>query len=327
MDYTKHIPFVSVIIPVYNEEKYLDLCLKSINENTYPRGSFEIIVVDNGSDDNSVDIARKYTDKVFICPEINVGEMRNHGAKNARGDIYAFIDADCVADKEWLSNAVGLIKEKYCITGSKVDIPCNSAWIEKAWYPNKKIGKTNTSYINSGNMIVPAKLFKKLNGFNTILSSGEDAEICYRAKKFTEIISDPKIKVTHYGNPKNMRQFLKREIWHGLGAFGTFKLNYVDLPLLGTIMFLLSTLLEIVGLFIVIFTGNYITFIIGFVWNILIILSSSYYRYRLNGYVMLRLYFQLVILQYLYFLGRSISLYYIMMKINVRNCGNIIIAL
>lgn len=319
MDYLENMPFVSVIIPVYNEEIYLDMCLKSINEMSYPRESFEIIVVDNGSDDNSVDIARKYTDKVFIYPKINVGEMRNYGAKYAKGEIYAFIDSDCVADKEWITNAVGLIKEKYCITGSKVDIPCKSAWIEKAWYPNKKIGQTNTSYINSGNMIVPARLFKNLNGFNINLSSGEDAEICYRAKKLAKIISDPRIRVTHYGNPKTMCQFFKREIWHGLGAFGTFKINYIDLPLFGTIMFLLSTLLEIVGLFIFIFTGKYITFIIGFIFNIFIILSASYYKYHRNGYGRLRIYCQLIILYYLYFMGRSISLYYVILDKNIRS--------
>lgn len=312
-------PFVSVIIPVYNEEKHLDMCLKSIIEMSYPKELYEIIVVDNGSDDNSIDIASKYTDKVFICPNIKVGEMRNYGAIKAKGEIYAFIDADCVADKEWIMNAIELIKDNYCITGSKVDIPTNSNWIEKTWYANKKFVKTNTSYINSGNMILPAKLFNELNGFNTNLSSGEDAEICYRARKFAEIISDPKIRVTHYGNPKTMLQFLRREIWHGLGAFGTFKINYIDLPLFGTILFLMSIILVLIGLFVIIFKHEYVLFIIGLIYNISIVILSSLYKYKFNKNLSLRLYFQVGVLYYLYYIGRVISFYHIIWNKKISN--------
>lgn len=92
---------VSTIVPTWNEEKYLPHCLKSLRKQ---RGniSSEIIVVDGGSTDKTVEIAEQYADKVLIKSRQPVGAARNAGAREASGRVLAFIDADTVASTSWL---------------------------------------------------------------------------------------------------------------------------------------------------------------------------------------------------------------------------------
>lgn len=83
-------PKLSVIIPTYNEEKYLPILLERLQDQTYT--SFEIIVADNNSKDRTTDIATSYG--VRVVRGGNLTEGRNRGAKKAKGDILIFLDAD-----------------------------------------------------------------------------------------------------------------------------------------------------------------------------------------------------------------------------------------
>jgi len=99
---------VSIIIPTFNEAKYLPLCLKALLSIDYPKEYFEIIVVDNGSTDCSREIAKEYHAKVYRNDLKNVSGLRNLEVKKSVGEIIAFLDADCVVTKNWLIEA-----EKY----------------------------------------------------------------------------------------------------------------------------------------------------------------------------------------------------------------------
>jgi len=93
-------PSISVIIPVYNTEKYLAQAIKSVLEQTVQPD--EIIVVDDGSTDNSVEVARQFLPKVKIITQQNAGAgaARNTGIKQASGEYLAFLDADDL----WIEN-------------------------------------------------------------------------------------------------------------------------------------------------------------------------------------------------------------------------------
>jgi glycosyltransferase involved in cell wall biosynthesis len=96
-------PFVSVVIPVYNGADTIEELLLSLLAQNYPGDRYEIIVVDNGSRDNTCEIVGKYL--VTLLKEWEkrgAAAARNKGIREAQGDIIAFIDADCVADRNWL---------------------------------------------------------------------------------------------------------------------------------------------------------------------------------------------------------------------------------
>ena len=93
---------ISVVIPTLNEERYVSKCLESLKKQSFD-GDFEIIVVDGGSSDLTVDLARSTADKIIVYRSRPVGDARNFGAKLAESGIVAFIDADTVASRNWLS--------------------------------------------------------------------------------------------------------------------------------------------------------------------------------------------------------------------------------
>jgi len=100
-------PTVSVVIPTYNSESVLKACLDSIESQDYPAGRIEVIVADGGSLDKTVDIARKYTDKIFSNP-LKTGEAgKAVGIRKANGEIIALIDSDNILpQKDWLRRMV-----------------------------------------------------------------------------------------------------------------------------------------------------------------------------------------------------------------------------
>ncbi|MBE6971985.1 MAG: glycosyltransferase family 2 protein [Ruminococcaceae bacterium] len=88
---------ISVIIPVHNTEKYIDRCVQSVLTNTYK--DIEIILVENGSTDRSLEICRKYEKdyaniKVIVADQVGVSHARNLGMDVAKGEYFSFIDAD-----------------------------------------------------------------------------------------------------------------------------------------------------------------------------------------------------------------------------------------
>lgn len=93
---------ISVIIPTYNEEKNVERCLKSLKNQTVPRNEFEVIVVDGQSKDRTVEIAKRYADKVIQQKSKGVGGARNDGVAVATGNIIATTDADCILFEDWI---------------------------------------------------------------------------------------------------------------------------------------------------------------------------------------------------------------------------------
>ncbi len=104
-------PLISVIIPVYNAQDTLALCLDRLYKSDYSK--FEVILVDDCSSDNSVDIAKKYPAKIIQMPE-NQGAApaRNKGAKTAEGAILLFMDSDILVEENSLSLVAEGLKDK-----------------------------------------------------------------------------------------------------------------------------------------------------------------------------------------------------------------------
>ena len=99
------LPYISVVVPAYNEEGYLPQCLESLRNQDYA-GDYEIIVADNASTDNTATIALAMGAKVVYESKRSPACARQRGLEEAKGDIVAFIDADTQAPTNWLSTIV-----------------------------------------------------------------------------------------------------------------------------------------------------------------------------------------------------------------------------
>lgn len=220
-------PFVSIVIPVFNEERYLSACLDSLVKIEYPIDSYEIIIVDNGSTDRSVEIASNYNVKIISKPKVKVGGVRNYGVKQSKGEIIVFLDSDCLVEPWWLSHGVELItKQGFDAVGGLFLLRENPAWIEKNW-----ILRSSREYVYQKTFIgacifIKRQAFESLGGFNESLSAGED---CYLTEQLKEnnynIQVIPKLGVIHLGYPTTIAGFMRRQIWHSSDYIN--KLNHL----------------------------------------------------------------------------------------------------
>ncbi|MCG8049811.1 MAG: glycosyltransferase [Candidatus Thiodiazotropha endolucinida] len=213
-------PQLSVVIPAYNETAHLGNLIESIRQNLYDL-DLEIVVVDNGSTDDTAELARQAGVNLVTIPKDSISKARNLGVASAAAEVIAFIDADVRLTREWavaMKQRYTEIRDQYLITGSRYMIPEEPSDLDKYWF--EPLSEKEVTYINGGNLILSKSSFDKIGGFDESLTTGEDFEFCVRARhRGAQIVIDRELQAIHDGFPKTLLQFCKREIWHGIGDF------------------------------------------------------------------------------------------------------------
>src|SRR3989338_2413064 len=108
MSEKNNLPFISVAIPVYNGESSIKNTLESVLAQNYPHDRYEVVVVNNNSSDRTQQIVEELIRhngsriRLFLEKKQGISYTRNNSIRNSTGDIVAFIDDDCYADKNWL---------------------------------------------------------------------------------------------------------------------------------------------------------------------------------------------------------------------------------
>jgi glycosyltransferase involved in cell wall biosynthesis len=216
---------VSVIIPVLDEEDVIGQCLSCIARQCFPPDQFEVIVVDNGSVDLSLNIARSFNGllKLTTLRKTNsyISALRNLGAASAKGEFLAFLDADCLAPPDWLIRAVEILRSgDGGIAGAFYTVPKDSSWVANAWYkelPELKRGEV--SYVPAGTLFVNRKVFLKLGGFDSTIQTCEDFEFCQRvANAGYRVLAFPELSTVHLRTPQTLLAFYRKQRWHGNSA-------------------------------------------------------------------------------------------------------------
>jgi len=222
---------ISVIIPTLNSENTIHDTLSSIFLNNFPRESYEVIVVDNGSIDNTMKVVRGFPAKLFSCPRKGQAPARNRGLQEARGDIICFTDSDVIVPRNWLEKVARFLKDHPEVDGmgGRVFPPSKGhknlihKWVGEIYYEDQDFPKEITksrflSYrgsLYSANCSYRREVLLSQNGFDETLWDGNDIDLCWRLiLKGKNLIFNPDIKVTHMGFPWTMRGiFLKQFVW------------------------------------------------------------------------------------------------------------------
>lgn len=181
-------PSISVVLPVYNGEKHILKCIESLLSQSYPQERVEIIIVDNGSTDKTLELLERYSSvKIFFESKRGSYAARNTGVLNAKGEVLAFIDSDCVADENWLNKAVENLKlvKKKGVIGGRVEFfeEQSTVWgfFDTATFLNQEKAIDSGSAVTA-NLIVPKETFLEIGFFDAELQSGGDVEWTKRAK-------------------------------------------------------------------------------------------------------------------------------------------------
>ena len=96
-------PLISFIIPTYNAEKYLDLCVRSISKQDYPKNRIEILVIDGGSKDNTLNIAKKHRTGILYNRKRIAEYGKAIAIKASKGDFFILMDSDNeIVEEDWL---------------------------------------------------------------------------------------------------------------------------------------------------------------------------------------------------------------------------------
>lgn len=260
-------PLISIVIPALNEEKNISKCLSGILHSDYSQEKIEIIVVDNGSTDNTVVVAQKYGAKVISSPCATIGGLRNLGWRSSKGDYVAFLDADCIPDRSWLPRSLEILNAvSRCVAVSGVlvidrDGQATSPWIERLWVDYLRSKHTNgltvSSTLSSFCFVVPVKYLDKVNGFNETLRTCEDSDLGYRLSSIGDIIIDPRIEIVHLGNAKTLKEFFLRQLWHGRSFWSNLRAHKITLDEIPSIAIPTLYLCVVVMAFLLLFSSRY----------------------------------------------------------------------
>lgn len=184
---------VSVIIPVYNCDRYLGQALQSVQNQDYQ--PLEIIVVDDGSEDNSANIARSFKEVHYMYqPNQGVAMARNAGVAEAHGEFIAFLDADDLWPPNKLSVQVSYMllhpQIGYTLAGLSNFLEPGTKW--PSWANNDPLTENQNAY-SPCTLLVRKAVFVHIGIFNPRYKIGEDTEWFVRAKDAGipfEILSD-----------------------------------------------------------------------------------------------------------------------------------------
>lgn len=208
---------VSIIVPSYNGEKKLPIILDSLQNQTFKE--FELIIVIDGSSDNSEKVINKYLSVFVDCKIIrqkNKGRARtrNEGAKYASGELLIFYDDDILLSKSSIQQHIDRFKnqqKKTIIVGNVEEDPSLATsefekyrcFLRKNWlkhYSDNGVLLTKRNlYLTAANFSISKQLFEELNGFDESFADAEDFELAIRAyKKGVDVFFDKNNIAIHH---------------------------------------------------------------------------------------------------------------------------------
>lgn len=208
---------ISVIIPMYNAEGTIEKCINSLTQQTFK--DYEIIVVNDNSTDDSINIIKKYKKIKIISLKENVGAgtARDIGANNSKGKILAFTDSDCILPKDWLEKINNDFKKKDIVgVAGTYNESEGKSFIELfSFYELIYRREGFPEFINtasSSNFACLKSIYKKAGGFKTLFKTftAEDMDLSYRISKIGKIYWDKENGIKHHF-PTKIKSYLKKQ--------------------------------------------------------------------------------------------------------------------
>lgn len=200
--------FVSVIIPVLNNLEGLCQTLSALENQTYPTQLYEVIVVDNGSQQDLVGAIAQFAQvKLTYEPQPGSYHARNRGVGMAQGEILAFTDSDCLPAADWLAQGVanleaiancGLVAGKIEFCFHNPQQPTIVELYDSVTYLDQQKYVQQHHYGATANLFTWKSIIEQVGNFNGQLKSGGDKEWGQRVHQQGYILAySPEVQITH----------------------------------------------------------------------------------------------------------------------------------
>lgn len=175
-------PFISIIIPAHNEEEYLPPTLDALARQTYPH--FESIVVANGCTDRTAEVVQGKCSRFIDLAERGLGPARNTGAREARGELLLFLDADTILEPDALEKMATEFTPEYAM-GTIKGVPDTKKFSYKGMYVLKNgIHATHLHHGSSGVILCWKRHFEQVGGFRNDLYLRENSDLMKKLRRY-----------------------------------------------------------------------------------------------------------------------------------------------
>lgn len=209
------LPLVSFCIPTKNNEETLENCLHSVRSQNYPK--IEIIIIDGYSSDKTIEIAKKYTENIFLDSN-GYGSACQIGIEKSHGEIIASIDSDIIIPhKDWLINAVKFFNysNEVCTIWPTNVAPPGSSLTTRVYFNIWKVTvedriKHGRSYFGGGNSLFLKKCFIAIGGVDTCIHWGADFDWAMKFKSCgykVVFIKDP----LYHDTMRTLKEFYRKQ--------------------------------------------------------------------------------------------------------------------
>lgn len=220
-------PSVSIIIPVRNRPEDMEACLNSLMRLNYPKNKLEVLVVDDASTDSTPEVVSRFPVRLIRNKQNRQASFcRNLAAHQAKGDILAFIDSDCLADPGWLLELIPAFRDAALgAVGGRVDAYYDEGGLDRyekvksslimGTWPKRSQQDNPFFYVPSCNMLIRRKLFLGLGGFDETLVVGEDVDLCYRISNRGYQLEYRTMGTIYHKHRNQLIPFCKRRFEYG----------------------------------------------------------------------------------------------------------------
>ncbi|PQO97133.1 glycosyl transferase family 2 [Pseudomonas frederiksbergensis] len=230
---------ISIAIPMYNEARHIGRTLLAAKKAADAAGlECELIVVDNGSDDQGPHIARQLGAQVLVLPGLLIGALRNRGAAMATGQWLGFLDADIEMPEDWLTRLCELESGGHAdVLALDLHTPVQAPWFATAW--QRRTARPTTcalhpvQWLPSANLLMRRRWFDKVGGFDETLRTGEDKAFTLRLSEAgARLLAVNQSVALHWGYEGSWREWMGKELWRQGSLLQLLRTHGVSLRLL-----------------------------------------------------------------------------------------------
>ncbi len=226
---------ISVIVPVKNGGQTIERCITAIllQEDMQYGVDYELIIVDDGSTDDTTTIARQYPLEIILNENQGPAAARNAGARAAKGTILVFTDADCFPDPDWLKNLTRQFDDPHVVgikgayRSEQRDPVARFVQLEYEEKYRRLLAQTSIDFIDTYSAAYRSDIFLLNGGFNELfpVPSVEDQEFSFRlARKGYKMVFEPQARVCHL-HDRTMGEYFRRKL--NIGYWKAVMLHWI----------------------------------------------------------------------------------------------------